>query len=233
MKKILLACPVSELKDYILPAWIERVKEIRKVYPVTVLLVDNSPGPAYFRKLKKLINAEVIHRPQRKNETLRETMAACNNIINHYLQGNGFDYLFSLECDIFPPADVLPRLLAHQKPVCSAVYNIGSTDQRKIMVQDFVSTNTFQIKILNYSTEQGFHLVNGQLQQVFACGLGCILIESSILKGYTFRTDPGFKVHADTFFHYDLFTREIPVYLDTDIFCPHINQNWNLINQKK
>lgn len=232
MNKILLACPVSEYKNYILPHWLTRVKELRKVYPFDVLLVDNSPDKFYHRGLYKYINATIIRRPQLKNETLAETMAECNNIINAHLQKKKYDYLFSLECDVFPPVDVLPKLLAHQKEIVSACYNIGHGPDRTLMVQQLILLQNQKSKIINVLPEHGFNLIDGTLKQVYACGLGCILISTETLKNYNFRVEKELIVHADTFFHFDMNSKNIPVYLDTSIICTHVNSHWNSINQK-
>jgi hypothetical protein len=73
--------------------------------------------------------------------------------------------------------------------------------------------------------ENDILLVSGGLEKVFSCGLGCVLIEKSVLKDVIFRYEENAPVHPDSFFYADLDSKQIPVYVDTSIICEHKNQS--------
>ena len=228
--KILLACPVSVYKDYILYKWIDSVRtELEGNFDI--LLVDNSSNIQHFRKLKSM-GINVIHTKPYVNEKLNETLSRCMNIILKYALDNNYSHLFSLECDIFPPADIIETLLNHNKQVVSAAYNIGTPFYRTLMLQvPFVTgEDTFDVKTV--SPKEAFEAITGQLIKVYGCGLGCTLIQTEILKDYQFRTDPNLTVHSDTFFHIDLYNRGFESWLDTSVFCQHHNSSWSEILRK-
>jgi hypothetical protein len=232
MKSILLACPISEYKDYILPQWLDYIKTliIPEGYSLSYLFVDNSLDIRHFRKLKNNY-FDIKYRPPYKNERLNDTMKSCLNIIRKKVVEEEFHYFFSLECDIFPPKDILINLLNHKEAVVSACYNIGFNDTRRLMLQYPNPKENGTIDVKNVSLMEGFKAINGDLIKVYGCGIGCTLIRWDVLENYLFRTDPSLEVHADTFFHVDLYERNFESWLDTSIFCRHYNSSWNAIKK--
>lgn len=229
-KKILLACPVSSFKAYILLDWIAYIKD-HFTDQCDILLVDNSKEKQFHRIIAKT-GTPVIWRPPRKGESLPEVMADCLNIINRKLQQYGYTHWFTVECDVFPPVGTLDVLKAYNQPVIAASYCINFGAQRKMMYQ--VAEGFNHRKVFNMSQLSSFTMVDGQLHQVLSPGLGCTLIRADVVSDYTFRVDTvnANKVHADTFFFVDLKYKNIPVYVHTGIICEHLNSNWNDINKK-
>lgn len=229
-KKILLACPVSEFKAYILLDWIQYIKQ-NFGHVCDILLIDNSTNKRFHREIAHT-NTPVIWRPPRKGELLTEVMADCLNIINRKLQRYGYTHWFSVECDVFPPAGTLDVLMAYRQPVIAASYCINFGVQRKMMYQ--VAEGFKHGKVFNMSQLSSFTMVDGQFHPVLSPGLGCTLIRADVVHDYTFRVDTvnADKVHADTFFFVDLKYKNIPVYVHTGIICNHLNSNWNDINKK-
>ena len=80
-KSILLACPVSAYKSYVLFDWLKYVKKHFGAQ-CDILLVDNSKDKYFHRKIRKT-GISVIYRPPYTNETLPEVMAECLNIISY------------------------------------------------------------------------------------------------------------------------------------------------------
>lgn len=112
--KILLACPTYDGKNYCLDYWAEKVKELQKITPCDVLLVDNSKDEQYSKKIKKY-GFKVI-RSKHYKKTIK-SIGEAKKKLNQYLIKNDYDFHFSLEQDLFPDKDMLKKLLADFKKI--------------------------------------------------------------------------------------------------------------------
>lgn len=99
------------------------------------------------------------------------------------------------------------------------------------MVQYPFKTGDDTVDIKGVTPMEGFKAITGQLEKVFGCGMGCLLIEKDVVSGYEFHVDPALKVHADTFFHIDIHEKGIYAWLDTAVFCRHYNSRWSVIER--
>lgn len=232
-KRILLACPVSDYKQYIIDDWLAHIRKlvVPNGYNMDFLFVDNSANIQFSRMLTKK-GFNVVHIIRHKNENLNELMCRCLNYIQKQVKDGGYDYFFSLECDVFPPVDVLKRLLDNEKDVVSACYNIEGVNERHLMVQYPKIIDNEKCDVFGIDFKTGFDLITGKLIKVLGCGIGCTLIKSSVIEDYTFRVIPGLQHHADTFFYLDLYNRGFESWLDTSVFCYHYNSNWHKIMQR-
>lgn len=224
--KVLISCPVSSHKSYIMYDWMREIRN-KLTYPnFDMVLVDNSDQLITVQR----IQAEGIScfHVDKGAQDIREVMATCNEISRRYALEGGYDYLFSLECDIFPPVDVIERLLAHRRPVVAGMYFIGHFQSNIPMVQVYKTFGPFAWQRL-WSFTEGFSKCTGGLQQVGNPGMGCMLIHRSILEHFKFRVDLAQNAHADSFFASDLFTAGVPVFIDTSIQCRHYNQQWKQV----
>lgn len=229
MKKILLSCPVSSYKSYVLFEWLKYIKEHFGHY-CDIMLVDNSVEKSFHREIRRSGTA-VIWRPPYKNEALADVMADCLNIINRKLHRDGYTHLFSVECDVFPPAGTLDVLAAYDPGIIAASYCINFGTARHMMYQCVEGFTVPTVRSM--SQAESFAFVDGSIRPVLNPGLGCVLIRSEILKNYTFYTDQeACKVHADTFFYRDMRHANQAVYVHTGIICKHLNSSWNDINKK-
>jgi len=110
MPKILLGTPTYEGKEYCLDYWIKIVKEIQKTTPCDILLVDNSSTNYYAKIIKNKYGINVIKSKSYKNQPLK-SLAEARKKFYKYAIKNKYDFIFSLEQDIFPPKDILIHLL--------------------------------------------------------------------------------------------------------------------------
>lgn len=223
--KILIAAPVSDAKSYILFKWIDHIKQ----YNCDVLLVDNSRTKQLSRVLKKM-GVMCIHRPPLKNERLPDVIAACNNAMLRYFLKNNYTHYFSIECDVFPPKDIINRLLAHNLPVASGSYFIGHKGNTKPMIQQLSHT-----RIVSFVTvKQGFLDTTNQLLRVYSSGMGCLLIQRNVFinNGIIFRTTPQLEAFPDSYFTKDLNENGVPIYIDTAAICEHYPGDWNKVKKK-
>jgi hypothetical protein len=227
--RILLACPVSDKKAYIIFKWIDCIKKLS--WKPDILLVDNSRDPLWYKSLLKS-KISVSHYQPPDGAGIRSVMAACNEMIRLYALQQNYDYLFSLECDIFPPRNIIEHLLSVPGPVKSASYFI-ETEEKTTMLAQEVEPFTLHAMTRNLNVWDAFLSCDGQINFVYHCGLGCVLISQNVLKRIRFFVTNQDDSHADSNFYKDLFFKGIPVLKDTSIFCDHYNQDWNEIYKKE
>lgn len=194
-----------------------------------VLLVDNSATDAY----AKQIAAEglpVVRGPFL--EKARDRIVACRNMLRQKVLDEGYDWFFSLEQDVIPPQDVLERLLFARKHVISGVYTKDYNlvkDGKK--VGHVVKPLLWMIHNGAMTQLEMADLKPLRVQQVFATGLGCMLIHRSVLEKISFRWDPAFKGFDDMFFCTDAYQKGIGVFTDTSIMCEHLEMSWEGIEK--
>ena len=137
---------------------------------------------------------------------------------------NRYDYLWAVDSDISFPPDTLRRLLEHDRDIVSAVYRQRLPGQYVVELYDKNS----QGGVSNIPWE---HLRDRGLVEVAACGFGCVLIKSDVLRtvGY-----PQFEYHSaishehtiseDVDFCRKARDRGYKIYADTSILCDHFGQ---------
>lgn len=221
--RILLATPISDDKRYILIDWLIMLDRI--TYPVDILLVDNSHTTENYKLVKKMGYNIKYYNPSGK--TLKKTISDSRNMIREYAVKYDYDFIFSLECDIFPPLNVVEYMLAKELDVVSAFYFNGEYDSNFVVIQKLLghAGQNFQT-VYNFSVEDGFSFVDGKTKEVYSAGLGCMLISRKVFSNIVFRADENQSGTDDVFFAEDLHHMRIPLYVDTNIHCVHRNREW-------
>ena len=228
MKKILIASPTADVKDYCFDKWMENVSKF--TYENCELFIcDNSVTREYFADIKKryehlgsFFNVARVTPPLYSDVTFKSLLAKSHDKCRLYALENDFDYLLHLETDVFPPIDVIERLLDANKKVIGAMYHIEVGEQSKLMIQQMEDFGNELRETYNLD-EADISFIDGDIKKVFSCGLGCVLIHRSVLKEVGFRYEEGSPVHPDSFYFADLDAKHIPVYVDTSIYCNHEN----------
>lgn len=228
--KILLGCPTYDGKNYCLDYWAETVKELQKVTPCDVLLIDNSKGEDYAKKIRRY-GFKVIRSKHYKNTI--KSIGEAKKKLNNYLIKNNYDFHFSLEQDIFPDKDMLKKLLNDFKKikcpesVVASPYYLTPINNPKeppfitlgfvsVLAKDLFYSKRYKRKVQNVMLSNNLEKKKG-LIKVFAIGFGCCLIPVSILKNIKVKySESGFKPD-DTFFYQDCERLGIPVYADVDL----------------
>lgn len=114
--KVLLNCPTYDKKSYCWQKWRDMIKSLS--YPnFDVLFVDNSKDKKYFEEISKDFN--VIHKHIEGDP--RKVVSESRNILRDEFFKGDYDYFFSLEQDVFPPFDVIERLISHDKDIVPGV----------------------------------------------------------------------------------------------------------------
>ena len=231
--KVLVACPTYDGKNYCIDEWMELIQNLSYTN-YDILIVDNTNDKGKNAKwIAERFGVEVIHHFKKKL-ALNEVMAECNNIIRQRLIDGEYEYLMSIESDVFPPKDIIPRLINHQKLVVSGMYQIGVGEMRYPLIQvvDFGDEDGVGV-VRQLHWGELLQFINRGVKRVHGCGIGCALIHHEVLKKYPFRTDPEYSTHADSFFYMDLWNDGLPVYLDTNLMCRHKNTDWETVYKNR
>jgi hypothetical protein len=223
--KILVACPTADVKAYCFEDWVNRAKNL--TYPnYDIYMCDNSDKRDFYSESKSkyegIITMERISTTHSKS--VPQVMAKSHEKCRLQALKGGYDFLLHLESDIFPPLDIIEKLMAHKKKIVGALYHIESGDESKLMIQQIENFGNAHRQTFNLD-ETDLDFVDGELKQVHSCGLGCTLIHRSILEKYPFRYEEGAPVHPDSFFFGDLDSYREKVFVDTSILCEHENKS--------
>jgi hypothetical protein len=230
--KILLAAPINVVKAYCLFDWLKAIKEL-DYDNYDIFLVDNSTNPAFSQQIRDL-GFDCVHDPPQGRETRYLLLSGLNKCKDKFLS-DGYDILFSLECDIFPPKDIIQRLLAHDKDVVGTTYWTFHGYDSQLQLLNIYTLHTdyknhkkeYKNRYMTFEEAQLF--MDGSCKPAYANGIGCMLIKKWVLEDIPFRVDPTDSGHPDSFFHQDLWLNGITNYVDTSIIPLHRNSNWNTI----
>jgi len=142
--KVLLATYVAEHKDYCFDEWFERVKKLT-YHNYDLLIVDNSKTKKYYNeKLSGLFGAMTsasivdqklrfsglrihTHHTARQKNT-KQTQKVSQEYIWDFSLTRGYDYVFILESDVFPPLNVIEELMKHRKDVVGGLFSLRNED---------------------------------------------------------------------------------------------------------
>lgn len=236
LPKVLVCTPTSFTKDYCFKEWIENV--INFTYPnFDIYICDNTAfeeNPNYSNYIKEYL-ADNYTKPVKitylliHGANLLQRIALTHEECRGYCVQKDYDYMLHLESDVFPPTDIIERLLWNNKDVCGAVYYTDEGANRKAVLQRIVelSDNKDDIVSINFEPTEDIGFMDGAVKQVGHVGLGCVLIKKEVLKKIQFRHDPEYPKHsADSFFANDLYDLNIPIFADTSLVVKHKNRKW-------
>lgn len=228
--KILLSCPTYDGKAYCLDYWAETVNKLKEITPCDVLLVDNSKGEEYAKKIRRY-GFKVIKSNHYKKSI--KSIGEAKKKLNDYLIKENYDFHFSLEQDVFPDKDVLRRLLndfekikKDEVIIVAPYYYARINDPKKLpfrtlgyiscIAKGLVYSKRYHRKIQNVMLSKELEKKEG-LIRAFAVGFGCCLIPVSVTKKIKVKYSENNFKPDDAFFYQDCEGLEIPVYADVDL----------------
>ena len=215
--KVLVGCPTHKVKEYCLKDYSKIVKSLT-YSNYDVLLVDNTKGNSYYKKIKEE-NIPVVKGPY--YEGAMDRIVASRNILREEVLKGNYDYFLSLEQDVVPPKNIIESLLKHNKKVISAVYfnfRIANNERKPMPMLCFKPKN--EKKDIMYYLPEEYIFQKPALYKIFASGLGCLLIHRDVLEKIKFRHgDEGFD---DVWFSKDCRENNIDIFADTSLKCDHI-----------
>lgn len=228
--KVLVACPVHEVKAYCIDSWLNHLKQL-SYKNFDIFLSDNSPTPAFSEGLKaKGYNCK-WNNPKGKNIFM--AMLDSHEDCRKHAIDKGYDYLFHLECDVFVPTTaIIQNFIQHNKPVVAGLYHFRNGSKSQLLTQRIIVDDKYGFETTNVDWESDLSFVDGKLKQVFSAGIGCCMIRRDVFEKIPFRADKDISLHPDTFFCVDLRKNKIPYMVDTSVICRHDNLDWNQILSK-
>ncbi len=139
--RILIGTPIHIKKDYCMQRWLTNVSQIRSIYPADLLMVDNTVGIEYIKKVhtycKKIgITNYKLDHFEAENAKLFPDLARSINVeiaqelLRQATLKGDYDAWFSWECDQIIPPDTLQKLVQIMKKEACSMLVINSWSRK-------------------------------------------------------------------------------------------------------
>ena len=112
---------------------------------------------------------------EENKDSVLKRLALSHELCRQYALRNKYDYILHLETDVFPPVDVIERLMVEGKDIVGALYQL-SDDGARIPMLNRISSNTDDYRVAIYGGYNNF-MIDGKVKQTLSAGLGCVLIK--------------------------------------------------------
>jgi hypothetical protein len=236
--RVLLASPTSEHKLYCQAEWIDLLRSL--TYPnLKFIIIDNSDTQLNFHRLKSLTASDkrfsIIYKKFDKSTSVLERIARCQEIFRKYCLNLKYDYLFSLESDVFSPVNIIEWLVNLDKPLVGCAYFHFQREETAMLLHEITTFDDGKQETHTLSFRKQFEFFDGTVKKAVQPGIGCMLMRADVLEKVQFRliTDiPEYKdlpmagYPSDYVFYEDLrHNYNIFPYIDTSIIPVHVNSN--------
>ncbi len=224
LPRVLLAAPISRNKEYILQDWLQHITGF--TYPAyDIFLVDNSPDPAFHQEVWRRGFQCGYYPPQGKRAP--DFIADSQNMLRQYFLENDYDYFFSLECDNFPPHNIIELMLSYRADNINIPYFLKQGPATALGVQ---------LSVINYqgwcankvmAPYEGIGAFDGRVKRYFAPSIGCSLFSKKLMQQLKFRTcrsNP--MAFSDSFWHLDSNRIGIKPLVHMGVLCEHRRFTW-------
>ena len=115
--RVLIGTPIHQIKDYSMQRWLKNVASLRTVYPADFLMVDNSPGTDYVKKVKSyckkygIKNYKIKHIEVHQANGPDERIGRSREVIRQEILSGDYNAWFSWECDQIIPTNTVDILI--------------------------------------------------------------------------------------------------------------------------
>jgi len=233
--KVLVAAPTWEGHKYILPKYLDRVKNL-SYSNYSLLLVNNGKSKSFtkwlIRKGVKVIKIEY------KEDIFERITNARNAIINYVLQHPDVKYLLSLDTDVIPPANIIQKLLKHRKKLVGALVHAGYEKKVPCVLKDGFLMKNGKRGLSFYSWKEIYKMKKKKdLHRVWGTSVACLLIHRQVFEsGVRFRYTPYFHVGEDVWFMNEANEKGFKFYVDLSRKISHFNKpkgRWLKLQMKR
>ena len=239
--KVLVAGPVFDGMEYCIDNFLSRLKSL-SYGNYDILLVDNSEGRDFAKKLKRGYGINMLHLDLKDMPGMKKIIR-CRNRIFSYAVEKGYDYVLMMDSDVIPPIDIIERLLAHEKNVVSGLYyglfNVKNNREAKSVAWKCLSEEEWEevggqlmsnvVKkredIRRNLTEE--EISSGKLQEVIIPSCGCMLVSRDIFSRFKYGIldVPGnISTGDDIYFCRKVREAGIKLYCDPSLKCEHLTE---------
>jgi len=231
LPRVLVVTTTYYKKDYAFKTFIKHAKALS--YPnFDHVFIDNSHDTRYANRLRRR-GVKCFH-VERGNNTREAIARSCNFGRKLALKG-GYDYMFMLESDVYPPHDIIQQLMIQGKDVITGLYYIG--DREKGQRVPCVTVEKWNEQLLCWGTrllrqDEFDDWINKGVKQCQAGSFGCCLISKNILEKFPFYYCPELSGHPDIYFFNELKNKKRQVFIHTDIICEHENTPWKNVEDR-
>ena len=215
--KTLIGIPTYDKKDY---CWVEFVSSIKRL-KTPVYMVDTSEEIDSLRYDAEEEGFYYKHIQEEKR--MNRVIKARNEIIDYAIKNN-YDYILFVDSDVIVPKDTIERLMdsIKENSIVSGFYIVTNklglpTPAAKFYVEDQV----FKIHVRDFLPV----LIDNEVHDVDAIGMGCCLMSKEIFTKYKFRCERGeygdVTKAEDICFCDDISKDNIKILFDTSLVCAH------------
>ena len=261
--KVLVATPVSIRHKHLLDEWIKSLDNLTYPY-FDVLVVDTTPdSDRYYKLLKtKKVKGNKIKvlrtKWNYKKDHVVQMLAKAREKIRLFAIKNNYDYLFSLDDDIFIPENSIERLLSYNKDCVGFYVHIYQGKLKRpcilkngevvmgegIQLLTFEELNAYknfvkkfrENKLSPEESKLAPFLIKDPLKphllNPYAVNLGCLMIKREVFKEVPFRTHPTFIFGEDLWWFNEARDKRFDFWCDTDVRAVHKNTSWKEVIEK-
>ncbi len=224
LPRVLLAAPISRNKEYILRDWLQHISGL--TYPAyDIFLVDNSPDEGFHQEVWSWGYKCGYCPPKGKRAPV--FIAESQNMLREHFLQNDYDYYFSLECDNFPPLNIIELLLSYRADNINVPY---------FLKQGAHTTLGVQLSVINYqgwcanrvmAPSESIAAFDGRVKRYFAPSIGCSLFSRRLMQRLQFRIDASNPMaFSDSFWHMDSNRIGIKPLVHMGVLCEHRRFTW-------
>lgn len=236
LPKVLIFTITYSGKDYCLDEFVENCKKFTYKNKEHIFIDNSDDGGEYTKKLKERLEPlgiKVYH--VERGNTSREALARSQNYARKLFLEGDYNYLLSLESDIFPKPNIIDALILDAVDVVTGLYMIGFKEKNTrwpciTKYEKNPNTGTYGSRLL-YKDEWAEYINQG-LKQVAAGGMGCCLMFRDVVEEIPFTYIPGLRPHSDVFWFNDARKLGYPVFVDTNVICEHKNSDWGKVGDR-
>jgi len=236
LPKVLVFTVIYDKKDYCFDEFLENIQTFTYKNRDHIIIDNTNDGGKYYNYLKEKcepLGIKVYH--VERGNTSREALARSQNFARKIFLEGDWDYLMSLESDIFPKPNIIDALIWHNMDIITGLYMLG-------FMEDGTRTPCITLNWKNEKTgtwgtkliqpEQFSEYINQGVKEVACGGFGCCLMYRDVLKDVKFTYIPGHKAHSDVFFFNDARKKGYVVAVDTNLYCEHKNSDWSKVEDR-
>ncbi len=236
LPKVLGFTPTYKGKDYCIDDFVKNVKQFTYENYEHIIIDNTGDGGKYYRELKKRIEPlgiKVYH--THRGDNSREALAKSQNFARELFLKGDYDYLFSLEVDVFPKPNIIDALIGHGLQVVSGLYMLGfekDNTRTPCITLDWKNerTGTWGTRLI--PPEEFENYIGKGVKVVAASGMGVTLIYREVVEKIPYTYIPGLKGHSDVYWCNDARKLGYVIAVDTDIYCDHRNSSWEEVEDR-